>query len=331
MKAPAFWDRRGWRSAALTPAGQLYNTVSKMLRNRQPYKADVPVICVGNLSAGGTGKTPTVIALLKYFSDTETSVHVVSRGYGGAEAGPLAVEIGTHSAAQVGDEPLLIASYAPVWIAKDRAAGVRAAAQAGAELIVMDDGHQNPSVAKDISLIVVDAAYGFGNGRIIPAGPLREHVSAGMARADAVILIGKPPDPWPETFHGKPVLRAALKPRFTGMSLKGARVLAFAGIGRPAKFFQSLEEQGADIIDREVFADHQVYSRKIIDRLIARADAQDLMAVTTEKDAVKLPDYTRGKIWPVPVDLVFEDDSAGHLRKLMDTIKYNHCRVTSAL
>jgi len=237
-------------------------------------------------------------------------VHAVSRGYGGTERGPLLVEIGKHVASQVGDEPLLIASYTPTWIAKDRVAGVRAAVDAGAQIIVLDDGFQNPSVAKDLSLIVVDAGYGFGNGRTLPAGPLRESVEVGMVRADAVILIGDAPEPWPAVFKGKPVLTASLRPRFSGMSLDGARVLAFAGIGRPEKFFATVREQGATIVDSESFPDHHTYSRPIIDRLLARADAQDLMVVTTEKDAVKLPKDTLGKIWPIPVGLVFDHEDA---------------------
>ncbi len=309
MKAPAFWEQRNWISTALLPVSWLYGMASRWVQSRKkPYRASVPVICVGNLTVGGTGKTPTVIALLQRLTEQGVTVHAVSRGYGGTEIGPTLVEIGKHTAAEVGDEPLLIASYAPIWVARDRAAGVQAAVNAGADIIVLDDGHQNASVAKDMSIIVVDAAYGFGNERVLPAGPLREMISAGMNRADAVVLIGKPATLWPETFHRKPVLRAALRPRFSGISLDGARVLAFAGIGRPEKFFDTVKEQGAKIIDSEAFADHQTYSRAIIDRLMARAEAQDLMIVTTEKDAVKLPEYTRGKIWPIPVGLSFFDE-----------------------
>lgn len=291
----------------LTPASWIYDAASKWSRKRKPsYRAPIPVICVGNLTAGGTGKTPTVIDLLQRLTECGLAVHAVSRGYGGSETGPLEVVIGRHTAAQVGDEPLLIASYAPTWIARDRAAGVRAAVEAGAQVIVLDDGHQNPSVEKDLTLIVVDAGYGFGNGRVIPAGPLRESVAAGMARADAVVLIGDSAQPWPETFHGKPVLSASLQPRFSGISLEGARVFAFAGIGRPEKFFETVRAQGATIIDSETFPDHHTYSRPIIDRLMARAEAQDLMMVTTEKDAVKLPQYTLGKVWPIPVGLIYD-------------------------
>lgn len=311
MKAPAFWESRGWRSTLLLPAAEIYCAVGRFLRNRKAiFRASVPVICVGNLTAGGTGKTPMVIKILQKFSENGVLVHAVSRGYGGSEVGPLAVEVGTHEAAQVGDEPLLIASYAPTWIARNRAAGVRAAIEGGAQAVVLDDGFQNPSVEKDLSLIVVDAGYGFGNRRCIPAGPLRERVEEGMARADALVLIGEPDNPWPDEFHGKSVLRAVFEPRFSGISLEGARVLAFAGIGRPEKFFDTVRQQGATIVDSETFPDHYVYSRSIIERLIARAEAQDLMLVTTEKDAIKLPRDTLGKIWPLPVDLVFDDQSA---------------------
>lgn len=322
MKAPAFWDKQNWFSTVLVPPSWLYNAASKWVQGRKtPYRAPVPVICVGNLTVGGTGKTPTVIALIKRLTEQGVTVHAVSRGYGGTEIGPTLVEIGTHTAAEVGDEPLLIASYAPIWVSRDRAAGVRAAVNAGADVIVLDDGHQNASVAKDMSIIVVDAVYGFGNERVLPAGPLREKISAGMSRADAVVLIGEPATPWPEMFHGKPILRAALRPRFSGISLDGARVLAFAGIGRPEKFFDTVKEQGAKIIDSEAFADHQTYSRAIIDRLMARAEAQDLMIVTTEKDAVKLPEYTRGKIWPIPVGLSFCDEKE---LKILDGFTNGH-------
>jgi len=275
MKTPGFWAKRGWRSTLLAPASWLYDAASKWSRGRKPtYRAPVPVICVGNLTAGGAGKTPTVIELLQRLTERGIAVHAVSRGYRGSEAGPLAVVIGKHTAAHVGDEPLLIASYAPTWIAGDRAAGVRAAVEAGAQVIVMDDGHQNPSVAKDLTLIVVDAAYGFGNERVIPAGPLRETVAAGMSRADAVVLIGDPPEPWPDTFHEKPVLTATLQPRFSGISLDGARVFAFAGIGRPEKFFETVRSQGATIIDSETFPDHHAYSRPIIFRQILARSVQ---------------------------------------------------------
>jgi len=308
MRAPSFWDKRDWRSAVLSPAAAVYSAVRRALRRRtKGFEASVPVICIGNLTAGGAGKTPTAIKVIQILLEKGVSVHAVSRGYGGSEVGPLAVEVGKHNAALVGDEPLLIASYAPTWVARDRAAGVRAAISAGAKMIVLDDGFQNTSVRKDLSLVVVDGGYGFGNGRCIPAGPLREPVEEGMARADAVILIGDTKEPWPDVFHGKPVLRGSFQPRYSGIELDGARVLAFAGIGRPEKFFQTVREQGATIVDSEAFPDHHIYNRAIVERLITRAEAQDLMLVTTEKDAVKLPRETLGKIWPVPVDLILDD------------------------
>ena len=319
MRAPGFWTRRGVMSGLLVPFSAVYSAVARRRRgSKSGYRAPVPVICVGNLTAGGAGKTPTVIDVLTRLTERGVAVHAVSRGYRGSERGPLLVEIGAHSAAQVGDEPLLLAAHAPTWVAKDRAAGVRAAVKAGAGAVVLDDGHQNPSVVKDLSLVVVDAGYGFGNGRVLPAGPLRETIADGMARADAAVLIGTPPEPWPESFHGKPVLRAALKARFSGISLDGVRVFAFAGIGRPEKFFDTVREQGGVIVDSETFPDHHPYSRQILERLMTRANAQDLMVVTTEKDAVKLPTLTQGKIWPVPVGLVFDKPDA--VEDLLDVI-----------
>ncbi len=310
MKAPKFWQTDGWRADALTPLAWIYQAISRFERfqqSQQPLKASVPIICVGNLTAGGTGKTPTVIKVVQHLVGEGVKVHVISRGYGGSAKGPLLVDVGKHAAAEVGDEPLLIACYAPTWIAKDRTGGVRAAIQAGAEIVVLDDGFQNPSVFKDLSIIVVDGGYGFGNGKCLPAGPLREPIEQGMVRADAVVLIGESVEPWPDTFHGKQVLRASFQPRFSGIALDGARVFAFAGIGRPEKFFQTVRQLGAAIVDHEAFPDHYAYTPTIIERLVKRAEAQDLTLVTTEKDFVKFPKDMLGTIWPIPVDIVFDD------------------------
>jgi tetraacyldisaccharide 4'-kinase len=311
MTAPWFWSnppkRPGWQARALMPMSWLWR-LGAWWRGRGvvPYRASVPVICVGNLTAGGTGKTPMVAALVERLIAQGRSPHVVSRGHGGRLTGPHRVDPARDSATEVGDEPLLLAALAPVWVARDRAAGVRAAAAAGAELILMDDGFQNPSVVKDRTIVMVDGGAGFGNGRLIPAGPLREPVAEGLARADLVVLVGSPAERkaalarWPALAGALP---ARLLPRETGLSLAGERVVAFAGIGRPGKFFATLKAMGAEIVEAVPFADHVAYPAIVLRRLQRRALAAGAMLVTTEKDAARLPPAFRREVVVVQVHL----------------------------
>jgi tetraacyldisaccharide 4'-kinase len=314
MKTPRYWySRPGLRAALLSPLAALYAAgTRRRLRRAVDYIAPVPVICVGNLNAGGTGKTPTVIWLVQHLMGQGHSVCVVSRGYGGFMSGPVLVDPRKHSAADVGDEPLLIAAFTPVWVAKDRAQGVRAAIEHGADVAILDDGFQSPAVQKDLSLVIVDAAKGFGNGHVIPAGPLREPVRTGLLRADLVISLGN--DSAQAEFAGRwgaqipcPHITGHLAPLPTGMDWQGLKCLAFAGIGHPEKFFATLKSLGADVIHAEALADHQPLTPALMGRLRHDAARHDAQLVTTEKDAVRLPSDWRGQVLALPVRLELTD------------------------
>ncbi|WP_273690773.1 tetraacyldisaccharide 4'-kinase [Ketogulonicigenium vulgare] len=312
MRAPGFWQnppaRPGWQAYVLAPLGCLYARMTARRLRQSGMRADVPVICIGNINAGGTGKTPTAMALIALLRARGHQVHVVSRGYGGSLSGPVQVDPARHSAADVGDEPLLLALQAPTWVARDRAAGVQAAQAAGAAVVLLDDGFQNPAVVKDLSIVVVDAAQGFGNQRPIPAGPLREGLAAGLARADLVLTIGAQ-----DLFTMAlpvPRLQGTLVPMETGMPWAGLRALAFAGIGNPAKFFATLRGLGADVVVEKPLDDHQPLTEALMARLMAEAKAANARLVTTEKDAIRLPEAFRGEVLVLPVRLQIADDTA---------------------
>jgi tetraacyldisaccharide 4'-kinase len=310
MRAPDFWDRDDAAAkiaaAVLAPLGWLYGaTVRWKAQNATPYRARVPVVCIGNISAGGTGKTPVAIAVADAIIAHGKNPFFLTRGYGGRLAGPVVVSK-SHTAADVGDEPLLLARKAATVVSRDRCQGAMLAVERGADIIVMDDGHQNFTLAKDLSLVVVDGERGFGNGRVLPAGPLREPVAQGLARADAVIVTGDGSPHLPAFnlpgFEG-PVLRAHVAPA-AGTDWNGSRVVAFAGIGRPEKLFRTLAGLGAELIDTIAFADHHSYSNQELNHLKARADGAQL--VTTEKDYLRIAESDRDGISFLPVIATIE-------------------------
>lgn len=326
MRPPDFWDHAEGRAAAPTirallgPLGWFYGWLGRRrLAGADPHDPGVPVICVGNATVGGTGKTPVVMYLTASLRRMGIEAAALSRGYGGREAGPL--EVGReHTATDVGDEALLHAIVGPSWVARNRIAGSEAAVVAGTDVIVMDDGHQNPSLYKDLSLLVVDAEAGFGNGRIVPAGPLRERVSDAVSRADAVVLMMPDPDyaPAPELLDqlaSRPVIPAwlaARKPPPRGP------LHAFAGIGRPDKFFASVRRAGGEIVEQTAFADHHAYRPEELQMLALMAGEAGATLITTDKDYVRLPARFRRGVARLPVGVEFGDELT--LRRLLHPI-----------
>ena len=326
MRAPEFWNHREGRDAApmiralLAPISWIYGwAAARRIKTTQSYDVGLPVICVGNATMGGTGKTPVAIYLLKSFRRLGIEVVGLTRGYGGQEKGPVPVH-NDHTALDVGDEPLLLARHAPVWVSAGRDDGARAARSYGAKVIVMDDGHQNPQLEKTLSILVVDAELGFGNGCVFPAGPLREKLKPSLERADAVILM-KPTvdyeidDHLREQLKGQIVIPAYLTP--SSPPPKG-KLYAFAGIGRPNKFFDSLKRHGGNVVEEIPYADHYKYKDEDIESLFLLASEYEASLITTEKDYVRLPKGYRKGVHSWPVTVQFEDELT--LRRLLHPI-----------
>jgi tetraacyldisaccharide 4'-kinase len=312
MRPPEFWKRRGPTATLLAPLGLVYGaSVAWKARHGRPYRSQARIICVGNLSAGGSGKTPVALTIGARLQARGRHAFFLTRGYGGSESGPAPVQA-YDDAARMGDEALLLAQCAPTVVARNRAEGAKFAIAHGADTIVMDDGHQNFTLAKDLSIVVVDGEGGFGNGLMIPAGPLRESVAQGLKRADAVVVMNDG-NPDLGAYEG-PVLRARLVPGAN--TFEGQRVFAFAGIAMPEKFLASLKETGAIVTGSHFFADHHAFRDGEIAAL--KTLTGEARLVTTEKDFVRLSETDRAGIAVLPVRAVFEDQAA--LDRLLDRI-----------
>ncbi len=302
----------------MSPLSSLFKLGTKVRANTTTArKIRKPVICVGNIVVGGTGKTPTCLAIADILTGMGKSVHFLAKGYRGKITAPTLVLPAQHTAADVGDEALLLAQKASTWVAENRAAGAEAASS-GAEVVVMDDGLQNPGLEKNLNLVVIDGAYGFGNGRIMPAGPLRETIDQGMSKAHAVVLIGA--DEFNiETLvtikYGLPVSKATYTLDELPRHITRKPVAAFAGIGRPEKFFKALKAAGIELLAEVAFPDHHVFSSDDLEKLKRIAKLQECLLVTTMKDYVRLPVDFRERVIPLPATLHFEDPA--QVRKIL--------------
>lgn len=297
MREPRFWypekrDSVPLASRLLAPAGYIYGLAGRMRRtSRKAERAAVPIICIGNVTTGGAGKTPVAITIASQLIEKGEQVHFLTRGYGGREVGPIRVDPTHHGAEDVGDEPLLLSQIAPTWVAANRPEGAAAAVRGGARLIVMDDGFQNPSLIKDFSILVVDASAGLGNGRLMPAGPLRERVDDALARTNALVITGRGHAAdgiaARARARGLPVFNSIVRPPIS-VEFGDGPYLAFAGIGRPEKFFRTLRDIGADIAETVSFPDHHIFSDRDARALLVRARELGARLITTEKDAARL-------------------------------------------
>ncbi len=320
MQEPGFWRERDRQSRAsapvirmlLTPFADLYTWAGRRrLAKTEPVRVGIPVVCVGNLTVGGVGKTPITVYLRnQLFKKDGRRIATLSRGYGGSLQEPTRVDTETHTAAQVGDEPLMMAQSGESWIGRDRPTAAEAMEHSGVDLIIMDDGFQNPTLEKTLSILVIDSSDPIGNGFVFPKGPLREPVDDGLERADFIILLGDDPVPTEIRGFGGPVLRARIVP---SQAPHPAKYVAFAGIGRPTKFFDTLASfPDVEIAEAVPFPDHHVYSDGDLSYLRQLARANVATLITTEKDYVRLPKEKRGKIPTLPVTISFDspDDEA---------------------
>ena len=310
MHAPLFWQKNNFISRLLAPLGFAYDLAGKIrFKLAKPYKASIPVICVGNLTVGGTGKTPVCIALSELLSQGIDNIFFLTRGYKG-KLKNIKSSTTFHDAKEIGDEAVLLSRFAPTIVNPNRVKGAEFAIKSGAKLIIMDDGFQNPYLDKDFSFVVIDGEQGFGNHKVLPAGMLRESVERGLKRANAVILIGEDKQNLTTIIkhYNLPIIKAkmVLNQRATN-TLIASKLIAFAGIGRPSKFFESLKDAKLNLVETISFPDHYQYSETELEALIQKAKNIGGALITTEKDYVKIPDSLKTNIIPMPVQIVWED------------------------
>lgn len=311
MKQPAHWDRdkrNSLKTQFLRPISALYWGAT-LIRNAltRPFSPPTSVICVGNVVAGGAGKTPVALSIAEILQASGKSVQFLSRGYGGRLKGPIQVEPAKHNALDVGDEPLLLARQAPATIAADRKAGLTHIGANDCDFVIMDDGYQNPTIHKAVSILVIDDAFFIGNGRLLPAGPLREPLSAALDRASAVILLGgENSRDQLAAFYSGPVFQGQITAAPDSIDTKSSYI-AFAGIGRPAKFEQTLKELGVRLVEFHSFADHHPYRDDDIKPLLEKAHNNGYKVITTEKDFVRLPEGFQSQVDQLPVSISWQD------------------------
>lgn len=315
MKTPRFWQSHNAISRLLAPLSGVYALGAWADRRlTTPQQGPLPVIAIGNVTAGGAGKTPTTLALIPLLRALGHTPHILTRGYGGASL--TAHRVSEHDDwHKVGDEALLLTKSAPTWVGSNRLASAHAAAAQGATILVCDDALQHHALRKDLTLLVIDGTYGIGNGKLLPAGPLREPLAHAAKRCDAAILIGEDAQHLCDQLS-IPVISATLTPTTDNAFLSESTWLAFAGIGRPEKFFTTLRAYGATIAATESFADHHVYSEQDVTRLIMRAEKLGAQLITTEKDAVKIPAVYADSIRVLPVTLRFNQPS--HIAQILN-------------
>lgn len=338
LEEPSWWygdpGNGSRRSRLLSPVARIVASLAvRRFQRTAAYRSKLPVICIGNFTVGGTGKTPATQFVVRHLLSCGQKPVILSRGYGGRLKGPIFVDPARHTAKDVGDEPLLHASIAPVAISARREEGARFIEQGSpaATVIVMDDGMQNPGLAKDLVIALVDARRGFGNGKVIPAGPLRAGLNFQLGLASCVIINGEAQNGPAENhreqlaakFHG-PVLNSRTRPRGDVTWLTRAPVLAYAGIANPTRFFRLIESLGAQMIGEVAFADHRDFSAADATALLSKAAASGAQLVTTEKDLARLAHADgqraglRAASRALPIELAFDAPDEARLKTLID-------------